>query len=128
MTRGEIGYRGSLITRRLGVQVPPGQPFLIMIHLPNVRNTGKNKFFGTTIKTSASKLFDLLGEPTNVHQSNHKSTISWVRELDTADVFIIYDLKYFKELNPEEELIWNIGGQNKQVTEMAKQELLKLLK
>lgn len=86
------------------------------------------KFYGTTLKTSASKLFEILGEPSVYTVNPRQTTISWVREFDTADVFTIFYVKYSKDFNTDEEVFWHIGGQNKLTTESAKVELLKLIK
>ena len=56
-----------------------------------------------------------------------KVTMQWVRELNTADIFTIYDWKYYRDVDMDEEIIWNIGGKNKIITDQAKKEIIKLI-
>lgn len=98
-----------------------------MFHIPTSKSMNL-KFHGITIKSSISTLMEILGEPSIYSVSTKQTTISWIRELDSADIFSIFAVKYMKEPKSDEIILWNIGGQNKQVTEMVKNELSKLLK
>jgi hypothetical protein len=98
-----------------------------MIYLPSASPTNTS-FHGTTFRASANQLINLIGEITHHNNSGDgKVTMEWVRELSTADVFTIYDWKYYREIDMDEEIIWNIGGGNKIITEEAKEEIVKLM-
>jgi hypothetical protein len=98
-----------------------------MIHLPTGTN-GPTAFFGTTFEATPNQLINLLGEITKVGSGDHKVGITWIRELDNAEQFTIYDWKYYREIGPDEKIVWHIGGASKNVTEKAKQEILSNLK
>jgi hypothetical protein len=98
-----------------------------MIHLPTATTYGTS-FHNTTFKSTPNQLIKAIGEITYKGSGDKKNTMEWVRELDSADVFTIYDWKYYKEIEMDEEIEWNIGGNNKFITEQAKKEILELLK
>lgn len=84
-------------------------------------------FYGSTFKATPKQLVEAIGEITNGRSGDGKVTMEWVRELDSADVFTIYDWKYYRSIGMDEEIEWHIGGHNKNVTELAKEEILNLL-
>jgi hypothetical protein len=84
-------------------------------------------FYETTLKATPNQLIDVIGEITFGKSGDGKVTMEWVRELENTDVFTIYDWKYNREIGMDEEIVWNIGGHNKVVTELAKNEILTLL-
>ena len=96
-----------------------------MIHLPTKTSNGTS-FYETTFKATPNQLIESLGEVT-YNNSDGKTSMEWVRELDSADVFTIYDWKYYRSIGMDEEIEWHIGGHNKNVTELAKEEILNLL-
>jgi hypothetical protein len=96
-----------------------------MIHLPTATANGTS-FHGTTFKATPNQLIESLGEIT-YDGTDGKTSMEWVRELDSADVFTIYDWKYYRSIGMDEEIEWHIGGHNKNVTELAKEEILNLL-
>jgi len=97
-----------------------------MIYLPSASPTNTS-IHGTTLKASANQLINLIGEMTHHNSIDGKVTMEWVRELNTADVFTIYDWKYYRDIDMDEEIEWSIGGRNKIITEQAKEELIKLM-
>ena len=97
-----------------------------MIHLTTETCMGTS-FHNTTFKSTPNQLIEVLGEITYEGSGDGKSTMEWVRELDSADVFTVYDWKYYRELEMDEEILWHIGGKNKYITEQAKKEILNLL-
>ena len=97
-----------------------------MIHLATSNSSGTS-FHGTIINAIPNQLIKSLGPPTYMNSGDNKVTMEWVRELDNAEVFTIYDWKYFKTLDMEESIIWNIGGRNKEITDNAKNEIFELL-
>jgi hypothetical protein len=97
-----------------------------MIHLPTATTMGTS-FHNTTFKSTPNQLIEALGEITYKGSGDGKTTMEWVRELDSADVFTIYDWKYYREIELDEEIEWHIGGKSKSITEQAKKEILNLL-
>ena len=97
-----------------------------MIHMPTASANGTS-FYGSTFKATPKQLVEAIGEITNGRSGDGKVTMEWVRELDSADVFTIYDWKYYRSIGMDEEIEWHIGGHNKNVTELAKEEILNLL-
>lgn len=97
-----------------------------MIHLPTATASGTS-FHGTTFKATPNQLINSLGEIDYEGSGDDKTSMEWVRELDSADIFTIYDWKYYRKIDMDEEIEWNIGGYNKKVTELAKEEILMLL-
>ena len=97
-----------------------------MIHMPTASANGTS-FHGSTFKATPKQLVEAIGEITNGRSGDGKVTMEWVRELDSADVFTIYDWKYYRSIGMDEEIEWHIGGHNKNVTELAKEEILNLL-
>lgn len=96
-----------------------------MIHLATTSATGTS-FHGITFKATAKELIEVLGNP-DYRSYDFKVNMEWVRELDSADVFTIYDWKNYHFFNEEDIMEWHIGGFNKQITEKAKEEILNLL-
>ena len=84
-------------------------------------------FHGSTIKATPNQLIKSLGEMTNGRSGDGKVTMEWIRELDNAEVITVYDWKYHRVIDMNEEIEWNIGGRNKKTTEEAKEKILMLL-
>ena len=94
--------------------------------MPTASSTGTS-FYGSTIKATPAQLIESLGEMTNGRSGDGKVTMEWVRELDSAEVITVYDWKYYRKIEMNEEIEWNIGGKSKRVTEEAKEKILVLL-
>jgi hypothetical protein len=97
-----------------------------MLHMPTASSNGTS-FHGSTFKATPNQLIESLGEITHGRSGDGKVTMEWVRELDNAEVITVYDWKYNRVIEMDEEIEWNIGGHNENVTESAKQEILNLL-
>ena len=97
-----------------------------MIHLPTATASGTS-FHGTTFKASPNQLIESLGEMTSHKSGDSKTSMEWVRELNDAEVFTVYDWKYYREIDMDEVIEWNVGGRSSRVTEKAKEEILTLL-
>jgi hypothetical protein len=70
----------------------------------------------------------VLGEPEcAINDGEDKVNFEWEMETDDGDVFTVYDWKEYRSLNENEMIEWHIGGHNKNVTELAKEEILNLL-
>ena len=94
--------------------------------MPTASSNGTS-FHGSTFKATPNQLIESLGEITHGRSGDGKVTMEWVRELDNAEVITVYDWKYNRVIEMDEEIEWNIGGHNENVTESAKQEILNLL-
>ena len=97
-----------------------------MIHMPTASSVGAS-FHGSTFKSTPKQLVDAIGEITNGKSGDVKASMEWIRELDSAEVITIYDWKYDRKIEMDEEIEWNIGGRNKRITEEAKEKILTLL-
>lgn len=95
-----------------------------MIHLPTASPSGTS-FHGVTIKATPNEMISILGEPDDVY--GDKTNMEWVRELDSADVFTIYDWKNYLGIKDDQSINWHIGGRNEIITQEAKKELEILL-
>ena len=98
-----------------------------MIHMPTASSVGTS-FHGSTFKATPKQLVETIGEITNGRSGDGKVGMEWIRELDSAEVITIYDWKYYRNIDMDEEIEWNIGGRNKITTEEAKEKILTLLK
>jgi hypothetical protein len=97
-----------------------------MLHTPTASSNGTS-FHGSTFKATPNQLIESLGEITHGRSGDGKVTMEWVRELDNAEVITVYDWKYNRVIDMNEEIEWNIGGRNKITTEEAKEKILMLL-
>lgn len=95
-----------------------------MIHLPKVLPK-RTSFHGHTILASPNEMIEILGEPD--YLNGDKTNMEWVRELDSADVFTIYDWKNYGGISNTEEIEWHIGAMNGFISEEAKKEIESLL-
>ena len=94
--------------------------------MPTASSVGTS-FHGTTFKATPNQLINSLGEIDYEGSGDDKTSMEWVRELDSAEVITIYDWKYRRKIGMDEEIEWNIGGRNKSATEEAKEKILTLL-
>lgn len=95
-----------------------------MIHLPTGSPSGTS-FHGVTINATPNEMIQVLGAPT--YLNGDKTNIEWVRELDSADVFTVYDWKNYNGLEMDENVNWHIGGHNVDITKNARNEIMNLL-
>jgi hypothetical protein len=98
----------------------------IMLQIPTSSTIGTS-FHGSSFNATPNQLIKAIGEITNGRSGDGKVTMEWVRELDNAEVITVYDWKYNRVINMDEEIEWNIGGRNKRATEEAKEKILMLL-
>lgn len=85
-------------------------------------------FYGITIEATPNQLRQILGEKNHSVSGDKKVNMEWCKEVDDDGVFTIYDYKYYRNIDDDEKITWNIGGYDKKITEIAKTELLTLLK
>jgi hypothetical protein len=99
-----------------------------MIKLTNKTANGTS-FHDTTIKTTVNKLIAAIGEPQwSDNTGEDKVNFDWVCEIEEDDdVFTIYDWKEYRPIDLDEVIEFHIGGENRNITEKAKEELLTIL-
>lgn len=98
-------------------------------------------YHGITITATPSELIEKFGEPQwGQNNGRDKVNMEWVLEttqfpnewnVSPGAVFTIYDWKYYKPLDMNEEISWHIGAKNSIVSwqaqhEIQNHELLKL--
>jgi len=93
------------------------------------KGTNGTSFHDVTIKTTLSKLIDVLGEPQCFqNDGSDKTNVDFECETEDGDVFTIYDWKEYRPIGLNEQIEFHIGGGNKDVTYQAKRELQNQLK
>jgi hypothetical protein len=86
-------------------------------------------FHDVTIKTSVEELIQAIGEPQHKDNTGEdKVNFAWNCETKEGDVFSIYDWKEYREISEFEEIEFHIGAHSKSVSNVALEELLKVLK
>jgi len=81
-------------------------------------------FHDSVINTTVNKLIKVLGTPQyDDNEGANKINFEWVMELNSGDVFTVYDYKEYRVLGKDEIIEWHIGGANKNVTDAALVEL-----
>jgi len=85
-----------------------------------VKSPVGTSFHDSVINTTVNKLIKVLGEPKHSDNSGtDKINFEWTMELNSGDVFTVYDYKEYRSLDPNEIIEWHIGGANKNVTDAA---------
>ena len=77
------------------------------------KDASGTSFHNVTIKTSLSKLREILGDPQ--HECNtgeDKTNIDYICELEDGTVFTIYDWKMYRQIGEDEILRFHIGTLN----------------
>jgi hypothetical protein len=88
------------------------------------KDASGTSFHNVTIKTSLSKLKEILGDPQ--HECNtgeDKTNIDYICELEDGTVFTIYDWKMYRQIGEDEILHFHIGAQNAHDAFRAKNEM-----
>lgn len=84
------------------------------------KDTNGTSFFGVTIKISVEELICLLGEPQfEENDGNDKVNFNWDCELETGEVFTIYDWKEYRKISDFEQIEFHIGSRTKEISENA---------
>jgi len=92
-------------------------------------STNGTSFHDVTIKASVNDLISILGEPTvQDNTGDDKVNFEWDCETEDGDVFTIYDWKEYKKIDENEIIEFHIGAHSKSVSNVALEELLKVLK
>lgn len=86
-------------------------------------------FNRTKITSTVLNLIQILGNPQYAKNDGNKETnFEWICELDSGEVFKIYDWKEFKSLDFDEPITFRIDGINQLITDIAKEEIENKLK
>ena len=92
------------------------------------QSTDGTSFHGVTIRASVDQLTKAFGDPSMEYNTGEdKVNFQWQMETDEGEVFTIYDWKYYRPLNSNEIVTWNIGAMSKSVSWDAEREILKKL-
>ncbi len=93
------------------------------------KSVAGTSFHNTTITTTLSKLIMALGEPQYLqNDGSDKTNVDYECETENGDVFSIYDWKEYKKIDENEIIEFHIGAHSKSVSNVALEELLKVLK
>jgi hypothetical protein len=92
------------------------------------RSSNRTSFHDTVIKTTVNKLTKALGEAQIIgNDGKDKVNFDWTCETKEGKIFTIYDWKEYRSIDLDEVIDFHIGGENRTVTEEAKEELLEIL-
>jgi hypothetical protein len=90
----------------------------------NRNKLGGTSFHDSVVVASVNQLIKVLGEPDYRGNSGEdKTNFEWDMELDSGDVFTVYDWKEYRRLDLDEEIEWHIGGHSFAVTHAAALEI-----
>lgn len=98
-----------------------------------MRKTDKSStgtsFHGQSFKASVTELKLILGPPDWEQNTGFdKTNYDWKMETDSGLVFTVYDWKYYRRLDSEEIITWNIGGHSSSACWEAQEEIEKMIK
>ena len=98
-----------------------------MAKLSNIGGSGTS-FHGTTIYTTVARLREVIGDPQcECNDGSDKCNFDWSCETEGGIPFTIYDWKEYRRLSETETISFHIGGRSKSDTEIAGDELFRLL-
>jgi hypothetical protein len=85
---------------------------------------GGTSFHDSVVVASVNQLIKVLGEPDyDGNTGEDKTNFEWEMELDSGDVFTVYDWKEYRMIDLDEEIEWHIGGHSADVTYAAALEI-----
>tara|TARA_R110000764_G_scaffold89383_5_gene170888 strand:- start:62 stop:433 length:372 start_codon:yes stop_codon:yes gene_type:complete len=91
-------------------------------------NSNGTSFFGSTIRTTVRRLKEVIGEVSfEDNTGTDKVNIEWSLTLNNTEPITIYDYMEYRKIDEDEYITFKIGGNNKYLTSLAKDEILKLL-
>jgi hypothetical protein len=91
------------------------------------KNVDGTSFQNVTFKASVNDLTKVLGEPDNNNTGEDKVNFVWDMETRDGDVFTLYDWKFYRKLDFNEQVEWHIGSFSKSTSNVAKMEVQKQL-
>ena len=81
-------------------------------------------FHDSTVIATVDQLIDILGEPVDDSNTGQdKVNFEWEMELETGEVFTVYDYKEYRMLRTDEMIEWHIGGFDVYTTNQAAREI-----
>lgn len=93
----------------------------------NKRISGTSFYYSTVIAT-VDQLIQVLGEPTDdLNTGQDKVNFEWEMELESGDVFTVYDYKEYRMIARDQMIEWHIGGFDVYVTNQAAREINRAL-
>ena len=96
---------------------------------PTTKSIAGTSFHDTTIVASLKQIIEMCGEPYDESNTGEdKVNYEWIMETEDGNVFTIYDWKEYRPITLNERITWHIGGDNRQITEQAKSELINSVK
>jgi hypothetical protein len=93
------------------------------------KSSNGTSFHNTTIKTTVGKLKELF--PNSYYEQNDgrdKTNFDFTLETSKGNVFTIYDWKEYRPIGEDEIIEFHIGANSHGISELAKRELMELLK
>lgn len=89
---------------------------------------GGTSFHDSVVVASVNQLIKVLGEPDyDGNTGEDKTNFEWDMELDSGDVFTVYDWKEYRMIDLDEEIEWHIGGRSFVITDEAANQIQKAL-
>ncbi len=89
----------------------------------NKRVSGTS-FHDSIVTASVDQLIQVLGEPNeDSNTGQDKVNFEWEMELESGEVFTVYDWKEYRMLRTDEMIEWHIGGFNGTVTDLAAEQI-----
>ena len=81
-------------------------------------------FHNSTVTATVDQLIHVLGEPDyEPNTGEGKINFEWYMELESGEVFTVYDYKEYRVLRLDEEVEWHIGGFDKATTDEATRQI-----
>jgi hypothetical protein len=81
-------------------------------------------FHDSTVIATVDQLIQVLGEPTDDSNTGQdKVNFEWEMELESGDVFTVYDYKEYRMIARDEMIEWHIGGFDVYATNQAAREI-----
>ena len=97
-----------------------------MENLPNGDASGTS-FHDAKIKTTISKLRQLVGEPASEqNDGSDKVNFDWTCKTSKGDIFTIYDWKEYRAIDEDETIEFHIGADTAEISFDALDELIAL--
>lgn len=86
----------------------------------NPNKMGGTSFHDLVVVASVNELIKVLGEPDyDSNTGEDKTNFEWDMELESGDVFTVYDWKEYRMIDLDEQIEWHIGGHSFDVTYAA---------
>ena len=91
------------------------------------KNPTGTSFHNVTIRCTANQMNRVIGEAQwGDNDGRDKVNFDWICETNRGAVFTVYDWKFYRPLDLDEEVEFHIGALSSGVAQTAREELLKL--